>query len=81
MWYGFLLGLGYAAIGFRGTSNAPRLDFMLCPFQKGIAGGFHHWRVYGIVFMVALSIQSTNISTFSLVMTLHGLTYPDAFEL
>jgi len=82
MWVGTVLGLAYALFGFGAQKRPPRLAITIGPFRQGclfIAGyHIHHWMVYGPIWLLT---PTSSLGGFALVMTLHGLSYPDAFVL
>ena len=84
MLIGLIAGLLYAAIGFRGKGNPPRLACTWGPFRNGMlyCGDVHvhHWMIYAPLSLVAVLCRYWDIAAFCTVMTLQGLSYSDALE-
>lgn len=81
MWVGFLLGLVYCLLVFRGEGEPPRIKFTCGPFKEGMlylcGHHIHHWIIFLPLSAIACLLQVWDLASFSLVMTLQGLTYPD----
>ena len=85
MWLGISVGVLYATLGFGPCGTPARLNITWGPFQDGhlILADYHvhHWLIYGmIVAPVAAVTGCTNITSFAVVMTVHGLSYKDRFN-
>ena len=84
MLIGLIVGLMYAAFGFRGKGNPPRLACTCGPFRNGMlyCGDVHvhHWMIYAPLSLVAVLCGYWDLAAFCTVMTLQGLSYSDALE-
>ena len=84
MWLGFIVGVFYALTGFRGEGKPPRLACTCGPFRKGMlfyrGVHIHHWMLCAPVSIVAVLVGAWNFASFCAVMTLHGISYTDAFD-
>ena len=84
MLVGFIAGILYSLIGFGNTGDEPTLNITLGPFRNGhlIIGGYHihHWVIYLPLTVLGARWGYPNVSSFSFVMTVQGLSYADRFE-
>lgn len=84
MWLGFLVGVIYALTGFRGEGKPPRLACTCGPFRKGMlyyrGMHIHHWMFCAPLSVIAVLIGAWNFAAFCAVMTLHGISYSEAFK-
>ena len=85
MWLGLTAGAVYALTGFRGQGIPPRLACTCGPFRKGTlycrGSRIYHWMFCAPLSIVAILIGAWNFASFCAVMTLHGISYSDAFQL
>ena len=82
--FGVGIGVAYAYAGFRGTGDPPVINVSVGPLQNGhlFINGYHihHWMVYPWIGAVAWLLGWYNVTSFSMVMTVHGLSYPDCLD-
>ena len=80
---GCVAGVLYAMWGFGGVGESPTICFTGGPFRNGMlhVGGYHihHWVVYSVLGAIGVVVRWYNAAGFCAVMTLHGLSYADAF--
>ena len=85
MWLGLTAGAVYALTGFRGQGIPPRLACTCGPFRKGAlycrGSRIYHWMFCAPLSVVAFLIGSWDFAAFCAVMTLHGISYSDTFQL
>jgi hypothetical protein len=85
MLLGLIMGVVYAIIVFPGgVGCSPRLSVTCGPFHNGMlfinGHHIHHWMLFLLILPVSLLAQTRNITSFAIVMIIHGLTYEDAFQ-
>ncbi len=81
---GACLGVLYSIWGFGAQGEPPRLAINAGPFEDGmlfVSGcHVHHWMVYAPLACAAAWCRWYELMGFSVVMSIHGLSYGDAFR-